>query len=78
MEHQLGTIRFHGFCYETDWDGPITHQVDEVAAGWWMTLGELYERLNDPEWAFVPDGRQAIEEWFARFGPHPTANHSNE
>jgi hypothetical protein len=31
-----------------------------------MTLAELRARLDDPEWPFVPDGRQFAEEWFAR------------
>ncbi|WP_182543522.1 NUDIX domain-containing protein [Halosaccharopolyspora lacisalsi] len=66
--HQRGTVRFHAFCYEIAWDGPIVHQPDEVAAGWWTGLDELRHRLDDPEWPFVPDGRQFIEEWFATHG----------
>jgi 8-oxo-dGTP pyrophosphatase MutT (NUDIX family) len=58
------TVRYHAFLYETFWDGPIIHQPEEVAAGWWMTLTELRERLADPGWPFVPDGRQFLEEWF--------------
>lgn len=64
--HELGTVRFHAFLYEVLWDGPIVHQPEEVADGRWMTLAELRARLDDPEWPFVPDGRQFAEEWFAR------------
>lgn len=67
--HQRGTVRFHAFCFETSWDGPIFHQPEEVAAGWWMGLHELRARLADPEWPFVPDGRQFVEEWFAGHEP---------
>ncbi|GAA0514424.1 NUDIX hydrolase [Saccharopolyspora subtropica] len=64
--HELGSVRFHGFLYEARWDGPIVHQPDEVAEGWWMPLPELRERLRDPSWPFVPDARQFVQEWFAR------------
>ena len=64
--HELGTVRFHAFLYEVLWDGPIVHQPEEVADGRWMSLAELRARLDDPEWSFVPDGRQFAEEWFAR------------
>ncbi|MBB5152622.1 NUDIX hydrolase [Saccharopolyspora phatthalungensis] len=63
--HQSGSVRFHGFLYETQWDGPIVHQAEEIAEGWWMPLAELRARLRDPQWPFVPDGRQFIKEWFA-------------
>ncbi|MER7011358.1 NUDIX domain-containing protein [Saccharopolyspora sp. NPDC000359] len=61
-----GTVRYHGFLYEVRWDGPITHQPEEVAEGWWMPLPELRRRLDDPTWPFVPDGRKFALEWFAR------------
>lgn len=64
--HEHKTVRFHGFLYEVLWDGPIQHQPDEVAEGWWMPLTELRARLDDPAWPFVPDGQQFIKEWFAR------------
>lgn len=66
--HRRGLVRFHGFLYETRWDGPIVHQPEEVAEGWWMPLDRLRERLHDPSWPLVPDGQQFIEEWFAREG----------
>lgn len=68
LVHQEGSVRIHAFLYETFWDGPIVHQPEEVADGWWMTTTGLRARLSDPEWPFVPDGRQAIEAWFAHVG----------
>lgn len=47
------------------YDGPVTHQPEEVAWGGWMTVGELRERLADPSWPFVPDGRALVEELLA-------------
>lgn len=66
--YEHGTVRYHAFLYETFWDGPIVHQTDEVAEGWWMTLTDLRTRLSDRSWPFVPDGRQFIERWFAHHG----------
>ncbi len=48
-----------------DWDGPITHQAEEVAWGSWMTVDALRARLADPEWPFVPDGRVLLQRWIA-------------
>lgn len=62
--HELGSIRFHAFLYETFWDGPIIHQPAEVAEGRWMPLPELRRHLDDPDRPLVPDGRQFVEEWF--------------
>lgn len=66
--HERGSVRFHGFLYEVHWDGACIHQPTEIAAGWWMSLVDLRARLADPEWPFVPDGRQFVDEWFARYG----------
>lgn len=63
--HESGLVRFHAFLYEVEWDGHLTLQPEEVAEGWWMRVEELRERLSDPEWPLVPDGRQFITEWFA-------------
>jgi isopentenyldiphosphate isomerase len=61
-------LHSHLYAYEACWDGPVHHQPSEVAEGWWMTLTELRERLADPRWGFVPDGRMLIERWFAEYG----------
>ena len=58
-------VRYHAYAYEVRWDGPISHQPEEIATGWWMDLAELKKKLADPDWPFVPDGRVAIEKWFA-------------
>ena len=48
------------FGYEVTWDGPVVHQPEEVADGGWMPWQELLDRLADPTWPFVPDGRAGI------------------
>ena len=47
-------------CFETTWDGPVTHADGEVVWGAWMTLEELDGRLADPAWPFVPDTRALL------------------
>ncbi|MDA3629972.1 NUDIX domain-containing protein [Saccharopolyspora oryzae] len=63
---ESGSVRYHAFVYEARWDGPIVHQPEEVAEGWWMPVSELRERLDDDQFPFVPDGRQFTREWLAR------------
>ncbi|RCW40462.1 isopentenyldiphosphate isomerase [Halopolyspora algeriensis] len=63
--HQRASVRFHAFLHEVSWDGPIVHQPEEVAEGWWASLPELHALLDDPDRPFVPDGRQFLEEWLA-------------
>ena len=46
-----------GHAFTTTYDGPITHQESEIAWGGWLTVDELRDRLADPYWPFVPDGR---------------------
>ncbi|WP_306364869.1 NUDIX domain-containing protein [Nocardia sp. CC227C] len=53
-------MRCHLFAYELRWDGPIRHQPEEVADGWWWTDARLRERLADPVWPFVPDTRVLV------------------
>ncbi|MEV0712704.1 NUDIX hydrolase [Nocardia aurea] len=55
-------MRCHLFAYEFHWDGPIRHQPEEVADGWWWTDAELRVHLDDPEWPFVPDTRLLIDD----------------
>lgn len=50
-------MRCHLFAYELRYDGPIRHQPEEIAAGWWWTDAELRAHLDDPDWPFVPDTR---------------------
>jgi isopentenyldiphosphate isomerase len=55
-------------AFVATYDGPITHQAEEVAWGAWMTPEKLRDHLADPAWPFVPDGRALIERWFAEQG----------
>ena len=52
-------MRCHLFAFGIRYDGPIRHQPDEIADGWWWTDAELAHRLADPAWPFVPDTRVA-------------------
>ena len=47
--------RYHAYLYQCVWNGPITHQVEEIDWGAWMSPAELLGRLADPDWSFVPD-----------------------
>ncbi|MDV3127570.1 NUDIX domain-containing protein [Mycobacterium sp. 21AC1] len=53
-------MRCHLFAYEIHYDGPIRHQPDEVADGWWWSDAELATHLANPDWPFVPDTRVLI------------------
>ncbi|MCM6775503.1 NUDIX domain-containing protein [Nocardia sp. CDC159] len=53
-------MRCHLFAYELRYDGPIHHQPEEIAAGWWWTDAELHSHLRDPAWPFVPDTRTLL------------------
>ncbi|MFD4672673.1 NUDIX hydrolase [Lentzea sp. NPDC058450] len=61
-----GLTRYHAWIYETRTDGPFTHQPEEVAWGGWMDLAELRGKIEDPDWALVPDGRVISQEWLRR------------
>jgi 8-oxo-dGTP pyrophosphatase MutT (NUDIX family) len=50
-------MRCHLFAYELRYDGPIRHQPEEIADGWWWTDAELRTHLADAAWPFVPDTR---------------------
>jgi 8-oxo-dGTP pyrophosphatase MutT (NUDIX family) len=59
-------LRCHYFTYEVRWDGPLRHQPEEVVWGGWVDVAGLRAVLADPHrWPFVPDGRMAVERWFA-------------
>lgn len=53
--------RFHAFCYECRYDGPIAWQPEEVAWGEWVTPARLLELLD--ELAFMPDTRSCFAAW---------------
>ncbi|WP_225978006.1 NUDIX hydrolase [Gandjariella thermophila] len=66
LRYDAPPVRCHVHTYEARWDGPVVHQPEEIADGGWMPLDELRDRLANPAWPFVPDGRRCIEEWFRR------------
>ena len=51
--------------WTTTYDGPITHQPEEIAWGAWLTVDELRTQLADPTWPFVPDGRVLVDQLLA-------------
>jgi isopentenyldiphosphate isomerase len=52
-------------AWTATYDGPVTHQPEEVAWGGWMTVAELQANLTDPTWPFVPDGRVLVQQLLA-------------
>jgi len=54
------SIRCFEHCFETTWDGPITHADQEIVWGEWVTLTKLNELLRRPGFRFVPDTRQLL------------------
>ena len=68
----LGTVTYDDaatrqvtFCYTTTYGGAVTHQVEEISWGAWMTPDEVAARLADPTWPFVPDGRALVQRLLA-------------
>jgi isopentenyldiphosphate isomerase len=63
------------YVYDAVWDpgrhGPIRHQPEEVADGWWSTIEDLQVRLADPDWPFVPDGRFCLDHYLGALGSEP-------
>lgn len=55
--------RYHAYCYECTWDGPIRWQAEEVAWGEWVTPARLLAVLD--EWPFVPDTVANLTPWLA-------------
>ena len=52
-------------AWAATYDGPVTHQPEEIAWGGWMTVAELRDLLADPTRPFVPDGRALVEQLLA-------------
>lgn len=49
------TTRCFEHVYEVVWDGPITHQPEEVIDGGWLRMTELARLLARPDHDVVPD-----------------------
>jgi len=54
------STRCFAHCFETTWDGPITHADQEIVWGQWVTLTKLNDLLRRPGFRFVPDTRQLL------------------
>lgn len=57
--------RFHAYCYECTWDGPIRWQPEEVAWGEWVGPRRLARLLD--EVSFMPDSLATFAGWLERF-----------
>lgn len=55
--------RYRAYLYTCVWDGPIRHQPEEIDWGTWMPPAELLERLDDPDWPFVPDSSTMLAQY---------------
>jgi isopentenyldiphosphate isomerase len=65
-DHTTYLAHVYDTAYDALRDGPIRHQPEEVADGWWMSLDDLRVKLADPTWDFVPDGRHCLELYLSR------------
>ncbi len=65
------TVQAIYHAFEVTWDGPITHQADEVAWGEWWTVDELARELANGDISFVPDGRYLLAVAGILNGPLP-------
>ena len=54
-------------CYEVIYDGPITHQPEEVKSGEWVSVDELRARLQRERDNFTDDGAMFLERWLAEY-----------
>jgi 8-oxo-dGTP pyrophosphatase MutT (NUDIX family) len=54
------TTRCVEHCFDTTYDGVVTHADGEVVEGTWMTLAELGRLVRDGERPFVPDTRALL------------------
>ena len=63
---EQGPLSWWCDVYETEWDGPVAPQAEEVAWHDWLTDAELAGRLT--EWDFVPDGREAYRRYLEHRG----------
>jgi 8-oxo-dGTP pyrophosphatase MutT (NUDIX family) len=55
------TTRCFEHCFETTYDGVVTHADGEVVWGGWMSLPDLGRLLRDEDWPFVPDTRTLLQ-----------------
>jgi 8-oxo-dGTP pyrophosphatase MutT (NUDIX family) len=65
MRYADTATRHVAHAFAVTWAGLVSHQPTEVAWGGWLTVEQLRDRLADPAWPFVPDGRALVERWLA-------------
>ncbi|APU14632.1 NUDIX hydrolase [Actinoalloteichus fjordicus] len=61
--YESDTVRLFTTAFEVRWDGPIRHQLTEIAEGGWLDLAALRAKVADPAWPMVPDGRELARRW---------------
>lgn len=61
------------FLYEAVYDGPIRLQPEEVAWGGWMSPAQVLARLDDEDWAFVPDSIALLRDRVRRWAAEPAS-----
>lgn len=66
--YDLPDVRCHAWLYEARSDGPFVLQAAEIESAWWEPVDRLRHLVTDAQWPIVPDGRIALQEWFA-LGP---------
>jgi Cys-tRNA(Pro)/Cys-tRNA(Cys) deacylase len=54
------SVRCLAHLWEAWYDGPVRHVDGEVVDGWWASVPELVELLDDPARPFVPDMRALL------------------
>src|SRR4029079_13046263 len=57
---------YHAFRFVTTWDGPITPQPEEVAYGAWVSIETLLDRIDAPDYLFMPDSVALFAAWLHR------------
>lgn len=54
---------YHGFCFTTEWDGPIIWQPEEVSSGEWLTAEALVAAIDAEPDDFMPDTVALLGGW---------------
>ena len=57
--------RVFGGTYSCTWDGPIRFQPEEVAAGTFMTVVEVFQKADAGE-KITPDSREALRHYLSQ------------
>jgi len=60
LAYEDTSTRHVAFVYAVTYDAQLTLQEEEIASGEWITVEDLFDRLDNPTWPFVPDGRALL------------------